>query len=213
MADSRSQISIRAGLAPQRRQALQQRGMALAKRRDAGGIFSVETTAVGQHQTNAGQGVVGVLRRAAAHAAGVVGDDAADLASVDRGRVRADLAPERRQPGVGLGADHTRLQADLRALVADLACVPVVSQHDQHRVADRLTGQTGTGGAEGHRHLIALRQLQQRHHFVFGLDADNQLRNQSIETGIGAEGQGRQRVVEPSLLRNQLLCISQESGR
>ena len=40
----------------------------------------------------AGERVIAVLRRAAAHAAGVVGGDAADRRGVDRGRVRADLA-------------------------------------------------------------------------------------------------------------------------
>ncbi|MNG12974.1 hypothetical protein D3C84_966210 [compost metagenome] len=157
--------------------------------------------------------MIGILRRAAAHAAGIVGDDAADLAGVDRGRVRTDLAPERCQPGIRLGADHSRLQADLRALVANLAAVPVIPQHDQHRVADGLAGQAGTGGAESHRHLIPLRQSQQRHYFVFGLDADHQLWNQTIEAGVGAEGQGRQRVIETSFWWNQLLCITQESGR
>ncbi|MNV85447.1 hypothetical protein D3C71_1794100 [compost metagenome] len=153
------------------------------------------------------------MRRAAAHAAGIVGDDAADFAGVDRRRVRADLAPERRQPRVGLRADHARLQTNLCALATDLATVPVIPKHDQHRIADGLPGQAGAGGAEGHRHLIALGQFQQRHHFIFGLDADHQLRNQSIETGVGAESQGRQRVVEATLAGNQLLRITQKSGR
>ena len=160
-----------------------------------------------------GQGVIGVLRRAAAHAAGIVGDDAADFAGVDRRRVRADLAPERCQPGIGLRADHPRLQADLCALATDLATVPVIPKHDQHRIADGLPGQAGAGGAEGHRNPVALRQFEQRHHFIFGLDANHQLRNQAIEAGIGAEGQRRQRIVETPFLGNQLLRIAQESGR
>src|SRR3546814_8343372 len=45
---------------------------------------SDRTGAIGQYQADAGEGVVGVLRRAAAHAAGIVGDDATDLAGVDR---------------------------------------------------------------------------------------------------------------------------------
>ncbi|MNG12921.1 hypothetical protein D3C84_965630 [compost metagenome] len=135
--------------------------------------------------------MIGILRRAAAHAAGIVGDDAADLAGVDRGRVRADLASERCQPGVGLSTDHPRLQADLCALAANLATVPVIPQHDQHRVADGLAGQAGAGGAEGHWDLIALGEFQQGHHFIFGLDAYHQLRNQTIEAGVGAEGEGR----------------------
>ena len=133
----------------------------------AGGIFGVQAAAIGQHQTDARQGVVGVLRRAAAHATGVVGDDTADLASIDGRRVRADLAPERCEPGVGLGADHTRLQADLGALPANFAVVPVITQHDQHRVADGLAREAGACGTEGHRHAVALGQLQQCYHFVF----------------------------------------------
>ncbi|MNN40413.1 hypothetical protein D3C81_1544870 [compost metagenome] len=106
--------------------------MTLAKDCNTGSVFGIETAAVSQDQANSGQGVIGVLRRAAAHAAGIVGDDAADLAGVDRGRVRADLASERCQPGVGLSTDHPRLQADLRALAANLATVPVIPQHDQY---------------------------------------------------------------------------------
>ncbi|MNV31865.1 hypothetical protein D3C71_1231870 [compost metagenome] len=106
--------------------------MALAKCCDTGGIFGIESTAIGQHQSNAGQGVIGILRSAAAHAAGIVGDDTADFAGVDRRRIRADLAPERCQPRVGLRADHAGLQANLHALATDLATVPVIPKYDQH---------------------------------------------------------------------------------
>ena len=133
----------------------------------AGGIFGVQAAAIGQYQADARQGVVGVLRRAAAHATGVVGDDTADLASIDGRRVRADLASERCEPGVGLGADDAGLQADLGALPANFAVVPVITQYDQYRVADGLAREAGACGAEGHRHAIALGQLQQCHHFVF----------------------------------------------
>ena len=54
----------------------------------------VEHRAVGEHDAHAGQRVVAVLRRAAAHAARVVGGDAADHRGVDRRRVGADLAAE-----------------------------------------------------------------------------------------------------------------------
>src|SRR5471030_3385896 len=114
----------------QRRQTLQQFGMALTKRRNTGSIFGIETAAISQHQTNARQCVIGVLRRAAAHAAGIVGNDAADLASIDRGRVRTDLASEWRQPRVRLRADHPRLQANLCAQTTNLAPVPVIPEYD-----------------------------------------------------------------------------------
>src|SRR5690606_35657994 len=106
---------------------------------------------------------------------GVVGDDAADLCRVDRGRVRADLAAQRCQHGVGVGADHAGLQADLFATVANLATVPVVTQHDQYRVGNRLAGEAGAGGAEGHGDLFGVRPLEQLDHFGFGVDANHKL--------------------------------------
>lgn len=119
VADLRGQFGVGAGLAAEFGEPFQQLAVAGAEGRDAGRVLAVQTGAVGQQQAQAGEGVVAVLRGAAAHAAGVVGDDAADLAGVDRGRVGTDLAAERRQPGVRLGADDTRLQADLRAVGAD----------------------------------------------------------------------------------------------
>ena len=130
VADLRRQLAVGAGAAAQFGQALEQRTMAGAEGGDAGLILGIQTRAIGQYQANAGQGVIGILRGTAAHAAGIVGDDATDLAGVDRGRIGADLAPERGQPGVGLGADHSGLQADLRTLVANLLAVPVIPQND-----------------------------------------------------------------------------------
>ncbi|MCY1510131.1 hypothetical protein D9M68_445000 [compost metagenome] len=94
--DLRGQFGVGTGLSAQFGECRQQRAVADAEVGDAGGVFGIQQGAVGQHQAQAGQGVVGVLRGAAAHAAGVVGDDAADLAGVDRGRVGADLAAEGR---------------------------------------------------------------------------------------------------------------------
>ncbi|MNZ44912.1 hypothetical protein D3C78_625500 [compost metagenome] len=210
--DALGECSVGAGLAAQAGQCFQQVGVAGLERGDAGRVFAVQARAVGQHQAQAGQGVVGVLRGAAAHAAGVVGDDAADLAGVDRGRVGADLAPEGGQPGVGLGADDAGLQADLLALAADFAAVPVIAQHDQHRVADGLAGQAGAGGAEGDRHPLALGQFDQADHFVLGLDAYHQLGDKPVEAGVGAEGQGGGGVVEAAFGGDQALGITQERG-
>nr|GFD60881.1 hypothetical protein [Tanacetum cinerariifolium] len=75
--------------------------------------------------------------------AGIVGNDAADFRCMHGRGVGADFAPERRQPDVGLGADDARLEADLRALLAYLTPVPVVAEHDQHRIADGLARQAG----------------------------------------------------------------------
>ncbi len=213
VADLCRQFGIGAGFAAEFGQLLEQGGMALAERGDAGGILAVDHGAVGQHDAQAGEGFVGVLRRAATHAAGIVGDDAADLGSVDRGRIRADLALKWREDCVGIGADDAGLQADLLAAVANLAAVPVVAEHDQHRVADRLAGQAGAGGAEGHRHVLGMRQLEQPDHFGFGFDAYHQLGHQPVEAGVGAEGEGGKRVVEAPLDRDQALDFAEERRR
>ena len=212
VADFCSQFSVGAGFASQRPQLLEQWPVALAKGGDVGGIFGVDPGTVGQHYAQARQGVVGVLRGAATHAAGIIGDDAANFAGVDRCRVWADLASERGQPGVGLGADHSRLQADLPALAADFLAVPVVAEHDQHRVADGLAREAGARCAKGHRYLIATGQAQQFDHFIFGLDANHQLGDQSVKARIGAERQGRQRIGKTAVLGDQSLGITHKGG-
>ena len=132
------QFGVGAGLPAQFGQLLQQFAMAGVKARHAERVFAIEYAAVGQNQAHAGQGVIAVLRRAAAHAAGVVSDDTADFAGVDRGRIGADFALQRGQHGVRLGADHARLQTDLRAAFEQFAAVPIVAENDQYRVADGL---------------------------------------------------------------------------
>ncbi|MNI70795.1 hypothetical protein D3C73_1266290 [compost metagenome] len=104
------------------------------------------------------------------------------------------------------------MQADLFALATDLFVAPVIAEHDQHRVADRLAGQAGARGAEGHWYALALGQLQQPDHFVFRLHAHDQLGDQPVETGVGAEGQGGRGVVETAIGGYQALGITQECG-
>jgi len=212
VANSCRQFGIGAGLAGQSRQLFEQWPVALAKGGDVGRVFGVDPGAIGQHNAQAGQGVVGILRGTAAHAAGVVGDDAANFAGVDRGRVGADFAPERGQPRVSLRANDAGLQADLRALAANLLGVPVVPEHDQHGVADGLARQAGAGGAEGDGHLVASGQTQQFDHFVLRLNANHQLGDQPIKARVSAKSQGGERVVETAVLRYQPFGIAHKGG-
>ena len=213
VADFCRQFAVGAGLFAQLVQLCQQVGVGGEKACDAEWVFGIQHRAVGQHQADASQGVVGVVRRAAAHAAGVVGNDATDLAGVDRRRVRANLALEGRQNGIRLSANYARLQADLAALTTDFPTVPVVAQHDQHRVADGLAGQAGAGGAEGYGYAVHAGQLEQVNHFQLCLDAHHQFGNQSVEAGIGAKSQGRQRVVEAPFGWDQVLDGGEKGGR
>ena len=146
------------------------RARCAAKAARLAGVARVEHAAVGQHDAHAGQRVVAVLRRAAAHAAGVVGGDAADHRRVDRRRVGADLAAQRREPAVGRRADDAGLQRDRLRVVGDRAAAPAVAQQHQHRVADRLARQAGAGGAEGHRRAGARAACEHAPHFGLALD-------------------------------------------
>ncbi|MCY1458998.1 hypothetical protein D9M71_764350 [compost metagenome] len=105
------------------------------------------------------------------------------------------------------------MQANLSALCANLAAVPIIAEHNQHRIADGLAAKAGAGGTERHGDLFAVRQLEQRHHFVFGFDADHQLGYQPIEAGIGTEGQGRGRVIETAFAGDQPFGFLQKTGR
>jgi hypothetical protein len=83
VADALGEANVLAHPARQHGEPEQQFGVALPERRDRRRLLGVEHGAVGQHDAHAGQRVVAVLARAAAHAAGVVGGDAADLGGVD----------------------------------------------------------------------------------------------------------------------------------
>ena len=192
-------------------QAGQQRGVGLAKSRHAGGVAGVQHGAVQQQQTHRRQGVITVVAGAATHAAGVVGGNAADLGAVDRRRVRADLAAVRRQQGVGVAAYHRRPQPDARAPVQHLAVVEAVAQQDQHRIADRLAGQAGAGGAESQRHPVAARQREDGRHFRLAVDAGDDLRPQPVEAGVGAVSQRGQRIGVDARRRHDLEQIPMES--
>ena len=75
----------------------------------AGGA-GVDHRAVGEHQRHRADGPVGVGDDAAAHAAGVVGDHAADAGDVRAGRVRAEPAAVAGEQPVGEAERHAGLQ-------------------------------------------------------------------------------------------------------
>ena len=106
-----------------------------------GGISRVEDGSVGQDDADVRHRLVGVLGGAAAHAAGVVGSNAADHGGVDGGRVGPDLATVLSEVGIGAASADTRLKPDLAAFVEHFPMLPAVRYEYQHRVADSLAGQ------------------------------------------------------------------------
>ncbi|CSA29147.1 Uncharacterised protein [Vibrio cholerae] len=71
-------------------------------------------------------GAIRVLRRTAAHAAGVIGGNATDFTGVDGGGIGADFALKRGKVLVGIGANHARLQANFQTLVLHFMPAPIV---------------------------------------------------------------------------------------
>jgi hypothetical protein len=175
VADALGQGLVGAHLARQLGQTLQQVRPAARRRRRGWRVARVEHAAVGQHEAHAGQRLVAVLRRAAAHAAGVVGGDAADHGRVDAGRVRPDLAAQRRQAPVGRRADDAGLQRD-GAASADtrMPCQPSPSSTSTESLKawpDRLV--PAARNVSGVRN--SPRTGQQAAHLGFVLDHHHQL--------------------------------------
>ena len=147
---------------------------------------SVDAIAVSQDQIEPGDRVVRVLMHATAHAAGVVGDDAADLGRLDRRRIRPDAATIRRQRGIDPGAHRARRTTHRRAAVEHLNVAETLGYHHQNAIGHRLAGQRGAAGAETHRHTLGVRDRQQPLDVSDVRRNDHDARYQTINRGVGS---------------------------
>ena len=159
------------------------------ERRATRRIARVEHGAVGQDDAHAGQRVIAVLRRPAAHSAGVVGGDAADHRGVDRCGVGPILRPKGASARFAVAPITPGCKRDRGAVVADLALPPVVPQQDQHRVGDRLARQAGAGGTERDRRIEFRAHGEQLDRLLLALHHDHELGHQPIEARVGPPGQ------------------------
>ena len=203
VADARGERRVLARRPRQLAEALDELGPQLRELGPARRVARVEHRAVGEDDAQAGERVVAVLRRAAAHAAGVVGGDAADHRGVDRGRIRADLPAQRSEPAIGRGADHARLERDRCAVGGDLDAAPAVAEHDQDGVADRLAGEARPGGAERHRRAQAGAAGEHAAKLGLVVDDDEELGNQAVEARVGSPREQAQRVDDEPLGRQE----------
>ena len=154
------------------------------------------TRAVGQHD---------------AHARPACGSCSARCRSTCRSRCwRRCRRSSRRRSTPGRGRSCARSGASRRLAAAPITpgCSVIVApsaldtqprqpspSSTQHRVADRLAGQAGAGGAERHRRAAAARSsASTRTHLVLVLDHHDDLRHQPVEAGVGAPGQQAQRI-------------------
>ncbi len=141
VADALGQLRVGAHTGRHAFQLRQQTTMTGAKGLHALRRGRIQAGAIGENDAQVLDGAITVVCRAAAHAGRIVGRDTADHATVDRSRVRADLASEGGQQLIGTRPDHPRLQADATALLQHLRPSPLTTQLDEHRIRQRLTGQ------------------------------------------------------------------------
>ena len=134
--DALGQPRIRAHLLTQCRQTRMQ---IRANAGEMGIVSCREVRAIGQHQFKLIDSTVAVVVDAAAHAAGVVGHDAADLGRLDAGRIGAELATIGGERCVDPGADGTRAAAHPFAGIQHRERAPVATDHREHALRDRLT--------------------------------------------------------------------------
>ena len=205
VADALGEPCICARVAAEAVDFAEQRAVALLEGGNAGGVFAVEHGAVGQHDAHSGERPVAVLGRAAAHAGGIVGGDAADLGGADRRRVGADFPAVRRETAIDFATDDAGTGGDLAGIGADFAGRETFADEGEHAVADRLAGEAGAGGAEGDRGAVLPCCGQHRFEVVFRFDDGDDFRGEAVEAGIGAVGEAAQ-IIDDDLVFREVLA-------
>ena len=210
IADAFGQFLVGADVVAQGAEALQEFAVGHLERGAADGVARVQHGAVGQDDAGREHHLVAVGVRAAVHARGVVHHDAAHHGALDRCGVGGELAAVGGQQLVDALADEAGLQGDLFVVGADGVLLPMLAGDDEDRVADGLSGQAGARRAEGDGHAVARGQAEQLGYFVLVLRADDDLRDEAVESGVRAPGQAAQFVGIDAFLRDERLDVVQE---
>mmetsp|Transcript_6282 Transcript_6282/g.21566 ORF Transcript_6282/g.21566 Transcript_6282/m.21566 type:complete len:564 (+) Transcript_6282:1578-3269(+) len=215
LANERAQVLVGLHALRQVHDALDEAGVRGHEGLDADGVGRVEHSAIHKHDAHVLQGVVGVLGHAAAHARGVVGDDAPNHARVDGGGIGPDLVLLRgvvllvvgREDAVHLPANQPRFHRHRRAITVDLELAEVlagVADLKKDRVGQRLARERGAGGTEGDRHAELLRDGQDFLHVLLGVHLDDEAGVEAVERSVRAVGEGTDGVGELAGLRDEL---------
>mmetsp|Transcript_2069 Transcript_2069/g.5541 ORF Transcript_2069/g.5541 Transcript_2069/m.5541 type:complete len:216 (-) Transcript_2069:428-1075(-) len=169
--------------------------VALHERRPRRLVRGVQNGAVEQDDAHILERVVRVLRHAAAHARGVVGDDSANHAAVNAAWIRPDFVlllvsartSVRRKQSVDLPTDEARLDGDLLSISVDGVVAEVVArvrQLHEHAVGDRLAGQRRSRGTEGDGCLVLVRLDENLRHLILVVHLDNYFGNEAVERRV-----------------------------
>src|SRR5690349_11850253 len=106
-------------------------------------------------------GAIGVFRHSAAHPTGIVCQDPAHHAGIDRGRIRPDAAAKALQDVIEKAADNAGLRPDPARLILNCILPPMFRDIDQDAICYSLPGETCPGGPERHGDLCLLSELEE----------------------------------------------------
>ena len=179
----------------QPQQAVKDLRLVVAQPRVGIGGTGVDHRARRQHHHHRIQCAVGVFDGAAGHAAGVVGDDAADRAGAFAGRIGTDLAAVTRQLCVEPEHRHAGLCADPGTVVEHLRRAEALADVDENAVRHRLTRQARAAGPQGERDSVTGTDGEQPAHLGRVAGSDDHLRGEQevrrvVGRGMTVQGQG-----------------------
>mmetsp|Transcript_37099 Transcript_37099/g.76052 ORF Transcript_37099/g.76052 Transcript_37099/m.76052 type:complete len:226 (+) Transcript_37099:259-936(+) len=159
-------------------------------------VRCVKDGAVIEHNAQILDRVVSVLQNTAAHPRRIVVHDTPNPARLDRRGVRPELASVRSEHPIHLSQDPSWLHSDDITIVFNLSVPPRVSQLEQNRVCDGLSGEGSPSGPERHGGFVLARCLYKLDHLHFVMHLDNNFRDKPVETCVRSVRECAQRIGE-----------------
>ena len=204
-ADAVGQLRLIHDLFAQVAETIENMGVGAGKGGAAFGVCRIQQRAVGQHHARRNHGLVRIVRSAAAHAAGIVGKNAADKAAVDGRRVGPDFFAKFCQNFIGARADDAGLQGNALCPLAHAPVAPALADAHQHRIRHRLPRKACARRAKGHGHAHAVGQTHQLYHFSLVQHIHHDFGNQAVYAGVCAVGQQAQWVCMDAVFGDKIL--------
>ena len=133
---------------------LQEVDMRLGKGFLAGLVACVEQRSVGKDDAHGAQHHVAVGMHATVHSRCIVAHDATNHGTVDRCWVGREHAVVGLEQTVYMTAHHTGSQGHRVVVVAEGEFLPILSGHDEHGIAQALSGERGAGRTEGEGQMV-----------------------------------------------------------
>ena len=141
-------------------------------------VGCVEDKTIRQNKSHGMNRAVGILCDATAHAAGVVGKDAAHHARVNGCRIRPDAAAKWFEHVVQESANDAGSSTDQPCIILNTVILPMFGNVHQDPIGDRLPGETRPCRAEGHGDAVLLAEFEERLNLADGNRLGNRLRHE-----------------------------------